>query len=206
LQEQEFERVGGTQTIRVDVRVIAATSRDLDQMVCCGEFRSDLYYRLNVFPLQVPALRDRANDIVELVCHFVKLAARRLNKTIDTIPADLIETLICHHWPGNIRELQHFVERSVILSSGNVLTAPLGELERWVKKMANVNQQVKLNATTLKECERKHIVDALAKSNWIVGGLKGAATKLGLPRTTLISKMQKFGILSDKIPMPACGQ
>jgi transcriptional regulator with GAF, ATPase, and Fis domain len=206
LQEQEFERVGGTQTLRVDVRVIAATSRDLDQMLACGEFRSDLYYRLNVFPLQVPALRDRPNDILELVCHFVKLSARKLNKIIDTIPADLVETLIRHHWPGNIRELQHFVERSVILSSSNVLTAPLGELERRVKKMANLNQRGNLNATTLKEIERKHIVEALTKSNWIVGGLKGAATKLGLPRTTLITKMQKFGILSDEMPQSSCGQ
>jgi len=194
LQEQEFERVGGTQTIRVDVRVVAATSRDLPQMMASGEFRSDLYYRLNVFPLHLPALRERPEDIALLVNHFMKLSARRMNKTATCVSDEAMRALTAYPWPGNVRELQNFVERAVILSPGKVLLPPLAELKQSAVDAAASGLGAAPLPTTLKAAEREHIIQALAETNWVVGGPKGAAARLGLQRTTLISKMQKLGI------------
>jgi formate hydrogenlyase transcriptional activator len=193
LQEQEFERLGSAQTIRVNVRVVAATSRNLTQMVADREFRSDLYYRLNVFPVRLPALRERPEDIALLVRHFVDLCAKRMNKQVEHIPAEAMESLLNHPWPGNVRELQNFIERAVILSPGKILRAPLDELKQSAG--ADVLDQGAIpKATTLKDAEREHILQALAETNWVVGGPKGAGARLGLQRTTLISKMQKLGI------------
>ncbi len=187
LQEQEFERLGSTQTIKVNTRLVAATSRDLASMVEDGKFRSDLFYRLNVFPVCVPPLRERADDIPLLVEYFVEKFASRMRKNIEVIPGETIEKLVHHPWPGNIRELQNFVERSVILSTGRTLQAPVYELDRALKHS-------KPPLTTLEEAERAHILDALQRSNWLVGGPKGAAVRLGLKRTTLAYKMKKLGI------------
>jgi len=194
LQEQEFERLGSTQTTRVDVRVVAATSRDLPQMVANREFRSDLYYRLNVFPVRLPALRERPEDIALLVRHFVDLCARRMKKKVDRVPNEAMEILLAHTWPGNVRELQNFIERAVILSPGKVLRAPLAELKQSADGLDASGQSVAPKAMTLKDAEREHIVQALAETNWVIGGPKGAAARLGLQRTTLISKMQRIGI------------
>jgi formate hydrogenlyase transcriptional activator len=187
VQEQEFERLGSIQTVRVNTRLVAATSRDLSKMVENGEFRSDLYYRLNVFPVRVPPLRERAEDIPLLVEYFVEKFASRMNKNIEVIPGEIVEKLVDYHWPGNIRELQNFVERSVILSSGRTLRTPLSELDR-----APIHGDLSL--ATLEEAERAHIIDALQRSKWLVGGPKGAAVRLGLKRTTLAYKMKKLGI------------
>ena len=193
LQEQEFERLGSTQTTRVDVRVVAATSRDLPQMVANREFRSDLYYRLNVFPLRLPALRERPEDIALLVRHFVDACAKRMNKPVERVPQEALEVLLGHAWPGNVRELQNFIERAVILSPGKVLRAPLAELKALAEPTASGPGAV-AGVTTLKDAERQHIVQALAESNWVIGGPKGAAARLGLQRTTLISKMRRLGV------------
>lgn len=190
VQEQEFERLGSVQTIRVNTRLVAATSRDLSKMVADGQFRSDLYYRLNVFPVRVPPLRDRADDIPLLVEYFVQKFAGRMNKNIEVIPTQTMEKLIHHPWPGNIRELQNFVERSVILSSGRMLHAPLSELDRTVMHGNTL-------LTTLDDAQRAHILEALRRCNWHVGGPKGAAVRLGLKRTTLAYKMKKLGILAN---------
>lgn len=187
VQEQEFERLGGIHTVRVNTRLVAATSRDLSRMVASGQFRSDLYYRLNVFPVRVPPLRERAEDIPLLVEYFVAMFAGRMKKRIEVVPEECMEKLLKHTWPGNIRELQNFVERSVILSSGQTLRAPLGELN-----LAPVRGRLPL--TTLEDAERAHILNALQRFNWIVGGPKGAAARLGLKRTTLAYKMKKLGI------------
>jgi formate hydrogenlyase transcriptional activator len=192
LQEQEFERLGSTQTIRVNVRVVAATSRALPQMVADREFRGDLYYRLNVFPIRLPALRERAQDIPLLVRHFVGLYSKRMQKRIDSVSANAIDRLVDYQWPGNVRELQNFIERAVILSPGRILRLPLGELEE--PNSLSADQRVASQAMTLKDAEREHILQALAETNWVIGGPKGAAARLGLKRTTLISKMQKLGI------------
>jgi formate hydrogenlyase transcriptional activator len=194
LQEQEFERLGSTQTTRVDVRVVAATSRDLPQMVANREFRSDLYYRLNVFPVRLPALRERREDIALLVRHFVDHCAKRMNKPVERVPQEALEVLLAHTWPGNVRELQNFIERAVILSPGKVLRPPLAELKALTAEPAVEGGAASAGAATLKDVERKHIVQALAESNWVVGGPKGAAARLGLQRTTLISKMQRLGV------------
>ena len=194
LQEQEFERLGSTQTTRVDVRIVAATSRDLPQMVANREFRSDLYYRLNVFPLRLPALRERPEDIALLVRHFVDLYARRMNKPVERIPEEAMEVLLAHPWPGNVRELQNFIERAVILSPGKVLRPPLAELKHSIDGLDAFGQTPAPGAVTLKDAERDHILRALAETNWVIGGPKGAAARLGLQRTTLISKMQRLGI------------
>src|SRR6266850_2083467 len=194
LQEQEFERLGSTVTTRVNVRVVAATSRDLPQMVADREFRSDLYYRLNVFPVRLPALRERPEDIALLVRHFVDLCARRMKKKVDRIPKEAMEVLLAHPWPGNVRELQNFIERAVILSPGKVLRAPLAELEQSSECLDASGQSAAPRAMTLKDAEREHIIQALAETNWVIGGPKGAAARLGLQRTTLISKMQRIGI------------
>ncbi len=187
LQEKEFERLGGTRTIRVDIRLVAATNRDLLTMAEANQFRSDLYYRLNVFPITVPPLRERMEDISILVRYFAQLYARKMNKTIDTIPAKTMEVLHKYTWPGNVRELENLVERSVILSQGNELAVPLAELKHRVKH--NVP-----SGLTLEAHEREHIHNVLQETNWIIGGKLGAAAKLGMKRTTLQSKMKKLGL------------
>jgi len=194
LQEQEFERLGSTQTMRVNVRVVAATSRDLPQMVADREFRSDLYYRLNVFPVRLPALRERSEDIMLLVRHFVGLYSKRMNKRVEEVPQRAVNVLVAYTWPGNVRELQNCIERAVILSPGKVLRPPLAELKQSVARAEGFAQVAVPKGMTLKDAERDHILQALTETNWVIGGPKGAAVRLGLQRTTLISKMQKLGI------------
>jgi formate hydrogenlyase transcriptional activator len=190
LQEQEFERLGSSQTIRVDVRIVAATNQDLAQMVDERTFRADLYYRLNVFPIMLPALRDRVDDIPALVLHFVRVFAARMHKQIDCIPEPVMDALQRHDWPGNIRELQNFIERAVVMTDGPVLRPQLAELRR--PDLAPVASAT--SERTLAELERAHITETLQKVNWVVGGRGGAAAKLGLPRTTLIARMRRLGI------------
>ncbi len=200
LQEREFERLGSTRTLRTDARLIAATNRDLKEMVGDQQFRSDLYYRLNVFPIRVPALRERKEDIPLLVRHFVQEFSRRNNRVIDTIPSETMETLVCYHWPGNIRELQNVIERAVIISKGPVLHVSLTELERDVStktspampKPSSVRHASLQDA--LDETERAEILHALEEANGVVGGPNGAAARLGIKRTTLHVRMQKLGI------------
>ncbi len=187
LQEQEFERLGSTRTHQVDVRLVAATNRNLVDMVKRNEFRSDLYYRLNVFPLSLPPLRGRREDIPALVEHFVEIYARRMDKQIEHIPPETMSALISYQWPGNIRELQNFIERSVILSSGNVLYPPLASL-----KSAAAAES--LGAITLEDAERDHIRKTLEQTRWVVAGPNGAAARLGIKRSTLYFRMQKLGI------------
>jgi transcriptional regulator with GAF, ATPase, and Fis domain len=188
LQEQEFERLGSTRTHQVDVRLVAATNRDLTQMANRGEFRSDLYYRLNVFPVLLPPLRDRREDIPALVTHFAETLGRRIGREIEHIPAETMSALSSYQWPGNIRELQNLIERAVILSNDGVLPNPLPAAE------TEQRAAVSLGATTLRDSERTLILGTLETVGWIIGGPKGAAVKLGLKRTTLIHKMQKLGI------------
>ena len=188
LQEQEFERLGSTRTIRVNVRILAATNRDLDHMVEEQRFRSDLYYRLKVFPITVPPLRDRAEDIPLLVRHFAQKLALRMKKHIETIPSEAMKALQTYHWPGNVRELENFIERAVILTQGPDLFVSLAELKRTPSHTTNSG------TTTLEQAEREHILKALRESEWIIGGPAGAAARLGMKRTTLQSKMQKLGI------------
>ncbi len=189
LQEQEFERLGSNRTHKVDVRLIAATHRDLSGMVKQATFREDLYYRLKVFPISVPALRQRTDDIPKLVQHFTELYARRMNKRIDEIPSETMDALVRYPWPGNVRELQNFIERAVILSPHSVLRAPTSELEPFQSgKLVNVPM------SGLEEVERDHIVRALEASNWVVGGRNGAAERLGMKRTSLVYRMRKLRI------------
>ncbi|MGP0593491.1 sigma 54-interacting transcriptional regulator [Nitrospira sp. T9] len=187
LQEQEFERLGGTRTIRVDVRLAAATNRDLMQMVDAGEFRSDLYYRLNVFPITIPPLRDRQEDIPILVRYFTQRYATRMKKPIETIPTRTMERLAGYPWPGNIRELENLIERAVILSQGSELAVPLLDLKAGVQRSTQP-------MATLEGAERDHILRALHDTKWVIGGASGTAARLGMKRTTLISKMKKLGI------------
>jgi formate hydrogenlyase transcriptional activator len=187
LQEQEFERLGGTRTHQVDVRLVAATNRDLAGMVKRGEFRSDLYYRLNVFPVMLPPLRERREDIPALVTHFVEILSRRMRKQINHIPRETMFALCSYNWPGNIRELQNRIERAVILSNDGVLSNPLPASE--VQGIAFYK-----SPTILKQVERNAILRVLEDRGWVVGGPNGAAAKLGLKRTTLIYKMERFGI------------
>ena len=187
LQEQEFERLGGTRTHRVDVRLVAATNRNLVDMVKRNEFRSDLYYRLNVFPIPLPPLRDRREDIPALVAHFVEIYARRMDKQIEHISPETMSTLVSYQWPGNIRELQNFIERSVILTSGNLLHPPLTSL-----KSAAAAEST--GAITLEDAERDHIHKILEQTRWVVSGPNGAAARLGIKRSTLYFRMQKLGI------------
>ena len=187
LQEQEFERLGSTRTRHVDVRVVAATNRDLARMVESGAFRSDLFYRLNVFPLTVPALRERPEDIATLVRYFVQRYARRMNRHIETVSTETIAALERYHWPGNVRELENLIERAVILSPSPVLHIPLSELKSNPDGHSG-------GLATLAEAERGHILRALEESKWVLGGPKGAAAALGMKRTTLQSRMQKLGI------------
>jgi formate hydrogenlyase transcriptional activator len=193
LQEQEFERLGSTMTQRVSVRVVAATNQDLDRLVSEKQFRNDLYYRLSVFPIRVPPLRERRDDIPLLVTHFVVMYSERMSKHIETIPSDAMEALFDYDWPGNIRELQNFVERSVILTAGRVLQCPIPELLRRRTVAAPV---------TLKECEREHILKAIQEANWVIAGPHGAAARLGMPRSTLMYRMRKLAIMNER-PMPA---
>jgi len=194
LQEQEFERLGSTQTTRVDVRVVAATSRDLPQMAAKREFRSDLYYRLNVFPVRLPALRERREDIALLVRHFVDVYAKRMNKRVERVPQEAMHDFLNYPWPGNVRELQNFIERSVILSPGKVLQPPLGELQQPADRLDAGGQNGEAKIRTLKDAEHEQILQALAEANWVIGGPQGAAARLGLQRTTLFYKMKRLGI------------
>lgn len=193
LQDHEFERLGGTQTLKVDFRLVAATNRDLGESVRESEFRSDLYYRLNVFPIRLPPLRERRDDIPLLVEHFVQKCARRMNKSITSIPKKTMDALAGWDWPGNIRELENFVERSVILTNGSVLAAPLSELQPAAAEPAKDE--------TLEAAERQHILNALRESHGQISGLRGAATRLGLKRTTLQSKLKHMGI-NPRVPTP----
>jgi transcriptional regulator with GAF, ATPase, and Fis domain len=186
LQDHQFERLGNGRTTQVDVRVIAATNQDLRRMVRENRFRADLYYRLNVFPIELPALRDRKDDIPALLEHFVHIFAERHHKSINHIPAELMCCLQSYDWPGNIRELQNFIERAVIMTAGPELRSLASELRR--------PDDLSCAARTLSDAERIHIVTTLQETNWVVGGRNGAAARLGLPRTTLISKMRKLGI------------
>ncbi len=187
LQEQEFERLGSTRTIRVDIRLIAATNRDLATLVEEQRFRSDLYYRLNVFPLNLPPLRDRREDIPMLVRYFAQHHAARMKKTIESIPAPTLEALSRYHWPGNIRELENLVERAVILSQGSQLHVPLQELKIEAR-------QLPAQEATLKDAEREQILKIMRDTRWVIGGPDGAAARLGLKRTTLTSKLKKLGL------------
>jgi formate hydrogenlyase transcriptional activator len=186
LQDQEFERLGGTRTIRVDARLISATNRDLARAVEEKQFRSDLFYRLHVFPLHLPALRDRLEDIPALVHHFVEKSSAKLGRRIESIPHEAMEAIMQWNWPGNIRELENFIERSVILSDGSVLRAPLSELRQEIARQQSDG--------TLHDREREHIIDVLNQSRGILSGPRGAAARLGLKRTTLQYKLQKLGI------------
>ena len=187
LQEKEFERVGGTRTIPVNVRLVAATNRDLAKMVKAGQFRSDLYYRLHVFPITIPPLRERRDDIPLLVRYFLSSHSKRMGRHIETIPADTMKTLVKWRWPGNVRELENFIERSVILTQGAVLRAPLAELEAAEEPAGSPD-------SNLEAAEREHILRVLRECKGMIGGANGAAERLGLKRTTLNSKMKKLGI------------
>jgi len=189
LQEQEFERLGSNRTHKVDVRLIAATHRDLSGMVKQSTFGEDLYYRLKVFPINVPALRQRTEDIPTLVRHFTELYSRRLNKGINEIPPETMDALVRYRWPGNVRELQNFIERAVILSPHSVLRAPISELEPF-----HAHREGNIPMTGLEEVERDHILRAIEASNWVVGGRNGAAERLGMKRTSLVYRMRKLHI------------
>jgi formate hydrogenlyase transcriptional activator len=192
LQEQEFERLGSSQTIRVDVRVVAATNQDLWKLVANKQFRADLYYRLNVIPINLPPLRERVQDIPLLVEYFVRKLSARLNRSIDSIPEEVMEVLKAHDWPGNIRELQNFIERAVVFSPESVLRLPLTDLKLMTKQPSAAASR------TLADAEREHILDVLKQTDGLIGGQSGAATRLGLPRTTLVYKMRKLGIESRR--------
>jgi PAS domain S-box-containing protein len=187
LQEKEFERVGGTRTIPVNIRLVAATNRDLAKMVNAGQFRSDLYYRLRVFPVTIPPLRERRDDIPLLVRYFLASHSKRMGRRIETIPDEAMKTLVRWYWPGNVRELENFIERSVILSSGTVLRAPLAELEQIEDSSGSAG-------TNLEAAEREHILRVLRECKGMISGTNGAAERLGLKRTTLNSKIKKLGI------------
>jgi formate hydrogenlyase transcriptional activator len=193
LQEQRFERLGSAQTSQVDVRVIAATNQDLWGMVQERTFRADLYYRLNVFPIELPPLRERSADIEPLLWHFVGKSARQQGKTIDRIQDSDLKLLKSYDWPGNIRELQNLIERAVIMTSGPTLHISVDSLTQLVPK-TSANR-------TLVEAEREHIMEVLRQTDWVVGGHRGAAARLGLPRTTLMSKIRKLGIVRDTKPV-----
>jgi formate hydrogenlyase transcriptional activator len=187
-QEQESERLGGNRTIRVDVRIVAATNVNLVELVEERRFRADLYYRLNVFPIALPPLRERSEDIPELVWHFVRTFAGRMNKVINVISDEVMAIIRTHNWPGNVRELQNFVERAVIMSPGPVLRPPIGELDRLS------HHTEPSSSRTLARAQRDHILEVLRKTGWVVGGRDGAAARLGVPRTTLLYRMRKLGI------------
>jgi len=187
LQEQEFERLGNSRTVRVDVRLIAATNRDLEEMVAEKQFREDLYFRLNVFPIRIPPLRERSEDISLLVQYYVDKYSQRMNKQIDVVPEETMAALCRYSWPGNIRELQNFIERAVIMTPGNVLQIQVSDLQESNRILSSM-------AGTLEDVERQRILQALREAGAVIGGPHGAAVRLGLKRTTLLSKMQKLGI------------
>jgi formate hydrogenlyase transcriptional activator len=190
VQEKEFERLGGGRTFQVNVRLIAATNQDLWRMVQERKFRADLYYRLNVFPITLPPLRERGDDIPLLIKHFVQTFANRQGKAIDRIPDEVMDILKRHDWPGNIRELQNVIERAVIMTTGPVLNMPIAQ--RMTHEVGSTPM------TTLADAERAHITTTLRETNWVVGGQRGAAARLGVPRTTLVNRMQRLGISSEK--------
>ena len=198
LQEREFERLGSSRTLTSDARLIAATNRDLTVMVEDRKFRADLFYRLNVFPVEVPPLRDRTDDIPLLVRHFVQQFSRRMGKVVDTIPIETMNVLVRYHWPGNIRELQNLVERAVILSTGPVLKVPIEDLRLQAAPPASNHK-----AGTLEDAERRHILNALDAADWVISGPKGAAAALGLKRSTLQARMEKLGIRRARAAAPA---
>jgi formate hydrogenlyase transcriptional activator len=191
LQEREFERLGSTRTTRVNVRVVAATNRDLLQMIEAKEFRADLYYRLSVFPVYLPPLRDRPEDIPALARHFMTQCAVRMKKAVNSIPAETLDAMRSYDWPGNIRELQNFVERGVILSVGSVFQPPFTPLQRKTTAAA-------AGRKTLEDAMREHILQALDQTKWVLGGRQGTAAYLGVARTTLIAKMRRLGIESSR--------
>jgi formate hydrogenlyase transcriptional activator len=195
LQEKQFERLGGRHTFQVDVRIIAATNQDLWRMVEERKFRADLYYRLNVFPITLPPLREREEDIPLLIEHFVKTFAKRQGKSIVHIPVEVMEALKFHDWPGNIRELQNVIERAVIMTTGPVLNRPM------TKHVTQEGGPAPIR--TLVDAERAHITAALRETNWVVGGQRGAAARLGLARTTLIAMIQRLGISSETLEQRA---
>jgi formate hydrogenlyase transcriptional activator len=209
LQEQEFERLGSNRTQTVDVRVVAATNRDLTRLVADREFRSDLFYRLNVFPIQIPPLRERREDVPLLVRYFVQNFSRRLNKTVQYVPADAMDALVNYAWPGNIRELENLIERAVLLSPGKELRVPLSELKQATLSVSDVATDIPADGSifspsspggtaapvaTLEEAERQHILRALRQTEWRIAGPKGAAAVLGMKRTTLQARMRKLNI------------
>jgi formate hydrogenlyase transcriptional activator len=196
LQEGEFERLGSNQTLRVNVRLIAATHRNIDELVAIGEFRRDLYYRLNVFPITIPPLRERREDIPALVMHFVQTFARCMNKHIEEVPEHALSAMQDYAWPGNVRELQNFIERSVILTSGPTLRAPIEDLRQPVRASGGI-------PVTLKDAERNHICRTLEETKGVVAGPRGAANRLGIKRSTLYFRMRKLGI---SLPQRALSQ
>jgi transcriptional regulator with GAF, ATPase, and Fis domain len=198
LQEKQVERLGGGHTFQVDVRVIAATNQDLWRMVQERTFRADLYYRLDVFPITLPPLRERGDDIPLLIEHFVQVFAKRQGKSIDHIPEEVMEVLKRHDWPGNIRELQNVIERAVIMTTGPVLNQRATKLITQDIRSARVR--------TLVDAERAHILAMLHETNWVVGGPRGAAAQLGLARTTLIAMMARLGISRETLPQRVMGQ
>jgi formate hydrogenlyase transcriptional activator len=189
LQEREFERLGSSRTIRVDVRVVAATNSDLAKMVAEKKFRNDLYYRLNVFPITLPPLRERPEDIPLLVHFFAHKFAQQMKKPVERIPKETMTALTSYSWPGNIRELQNLIERAVILSRSSTLEIPLAELKQSAEVVTG-----RTETAALETVEREHILRVLRESNWVIGGATGAAARLGMPRTTLNNKMRKLGI------------
>ena len=188
MQEQEFERLGSTRTQKVDARLIAATNCDLEKMVADRKYRGDLFYRLNVFPITIPPLRERREDIPALTRFFTQRYARRLKKQITAIPSEVMTALTRYAWPGNVRELEHFIERAVILTRGSDLEVSLAELK-------SSEPVATTELATLEDAERDHILRALEETNWVIGGAAGAAARQGMKRTTLQSKMQKLGIV-----------
>ena len=198
LQEREFERLGSSHTLRTDVRVIVATNEDLPKMVAAKRFRADLYYRLNVFPIQVPPLRDRPEDIPMLVRHFAWQAGRRMNRRALWLPPATMDALVAHSWPGNIRELQNLIERAVIRSVGDELRVPIDDLDEDAEIVGHRDGD-----GTLEEAERLHILAALKKARWVLSGPRGAAARLGINRSTLQFRMKKLGIERPSIPTEA---
>jgi formate hydrogenlyase transcriptional activator len=197
LQEREFERLGSARTLHTDARLIAATNRDLSEMVAGQTFRSDLYYRLNVFPVRIPPLRERPEDIPLLVRHFVQQFSRRNNRNIETIPSETMDAMVGYHWPGNIRELQNVIERGVIVSRGTVLKVPAADLKSSGTR-TEARRPAKTPTSTLRdtlgEAERGQILSALEQSRWVIAGPNGAAVRLGMKRSTLQFRMRKLGI------------
>ena len=200
LQEQEFERLGSGRTHKVDVRLVAATNRDLVRMVARSQFRSDLYYRLNVFPILLPALRERREDIPSLVTHFTEIFSRRMGKTIHSIPEETMASFQSYWWPGNIRELQNLVERAVILSRDGILPNPLHKKQPELVIPAFHHIRTFQSSITLEDSDRALVVGTLEQVGWVVGGPRGAAVKLGLKRTTLLAKMRRLGISRPASP------